>query len=249
MQDKYNYYEIKPSQRLNDCIQAYWVMTDIAVNKTLTVFPDGCFDMVMYINENDDNTIFITGLWDKNIEVNLYKNANVVGVRFYPISVDLLFDNTLRELKNTKTEFSTSILKQSKDIDLSILYDLKNIEEIIAFYNFYFEHILEGEDYGSIFEYISFISAQQRVKDVADIMRVSTRQLLREHKNKLGITTKNYINIIRFIKAKAMLMDGENLSDIVFDCGYFDESHFIKEFKRYTSYTPKDFLKHVRFIQ
>ncbi len=245
MANTFRYYEIKPAEILNNYIKEYWIIDDVKDNCSIEVFPYGCFDIVVYINKNTNNTILITGIWSKKISVDIYKDIDVIGVRFRPNSVDLLFDINVNELQNIKQSFSEDMLKKSDEIDLSILYDSKKPDEIINFYNFYFKYILAGAKFNSIFDYISSLSENYTVNEFAKVIGISERQLLREYRNKLGITTKDYISILRFIKAKNMLVHGMNLNDIVFACGYSDESHLIRDFKKHTSYTPKEFLNHV----
>ncbi len=243
MKNNYKYYEVKPSEVLSKCISDYWFIEDVKKDDVIEVFPDGCFDLVIYMNKDTENTVLITGIWSKKIVVNVYKDTDVLGVRFYPSSIDILFDIKVNALKDMTQRFSKNMLKKSDEIDLSLLYQSKNMDEILNFYNFYFKYIIEKEKYGSVFDYISFLSENYTVNEFAKIIGISERQLLREYRNKLGVTTKDYISIIQFIKAKNMLLNGVSFSDIVFDCAYSDESHFIRAFKKYTSYTPKEFLK------
>ncbi len=245
MNNNYRYYEIEPEKCLRKYISAYWVIKNVRSDDAIEVFPDGCFDMVIYIDKHANNTIYITGIWSEKIVANIYKDVDVVGVRFQPSSIDVLFDINVNQLNNMKQEFSKSMLKMSDEVDLSILYHSKSIDEIISFYNYYFKYIIEKDNYHSVFDYICFLSENYTVNEFATIIGISERQLLREYRDKLGITTKMYLSIMRFIKAKNMLINGVNHSDIVYECGYSDESHFIKDFKKYTSYAPKDFLNHV----
>ncbi|MEZ4747997.1 MAG: helix-turn-helix domain-containing protein [Calditrichia bacterium] len=40
--------------------------------------------------------------------------------------------------------------------------------------------------------------------------------------------------------------DYVNLTEIGYDNGFADQSHFIRSFKRYTGKTPKEFLQHIQ---
>jgi AraC-like DNA-binding protein len=60
----------------------------------------------------------------------------------------------------------------------------------------------------------------------------------------LGFTPTQFIKIIRFRKSVEKLFAGYgNLTDLAYDSGYYDQSHFIKEFYRYAGNKPSDFLK------
>ncbi|WP_246552287.1 DUF6597 domain-containing transcriptional factor [Vallitalea pronyensis] len=92
------YYEIKPNNILKDYIESYWVMKDIKEDYSSVVEPDGCFDIVIYFFD-DRNKVLLTGIWEKPIIVNSYKDVSVLGVRFYHISINLFFDYKINELK------------------------------------------------------------------------------------------------------------------------------------------------------
>ncbi len=85
------------------------------------------------------------------------------------------------------------------------------------------------------------------ISDFADYTHMSARQLNRFYQNKLGITPKTYANIIRFIEAKTLLEQDFEMSllEIAGRCNYYDQSHFIKSFKKYTGLTPVEFKERI----
>ena len=66
------------------------------------------------------------------------------------------------------------------------------------------------------------------------------RQLEIKFKKEIGISMKEFINIKRFKKIKESLKSSnKSLTEIAVENGYYDSSHFCKEVKKYTGYTPK----------
>ncbi len=55
---------------------------------------------------------------------------------------------------------------------------------------------------------------------------------------------KKYSDIIRAQTAITYL-NSTNLMDVIIDLGYYDQAHFIRDFKQYTSLTPKSFVDQV----
>jgi transcriptional regulator GlxA family with amidase domain len=70
------------------------------------------------------------------------------------------------------------------------------------------------------------------------------RQLERNFKKQIGVSPKQLGKVIRLQTALKMLLDqkSENLTDIAYESEYFDQSHFIKDFREFTGINPKDFL-------
>ena len=71
--------------------------------------------------------------------------------------------------------------------------------------------------------------------------------LLRHFKKAYGCTPKHYALNIRIEHAKKLLQEGSSLALCAQYCGFVDQSHFHRFFKRYTALTPKEYQ--VNFIQ
>ena len=83
----------------------------------------------------------------------------------------------------------------------------------------------------------------------ADRYNKGERWLQKHYSQVYGMSFKQMQNNLKFQKAIATLFKAIqlsrpiNLTDLAFDCGYFDQAHFIKDFKRFTGMTPGQFLR------
>ncbi|HKX82802.1 MAG TPA: helix-turn-helix transcriptional regulator [Pyrinomonadaceae bacterium] len=72
---------------------------------------------------------------------------------------------------------------------------------------------------------------------------LSTRQFERKFKELAGLPPKLYSRIVRFQAATRYKFDGErDLTEIAYACGYYDQSHFINDFREFSGYTPKEYF-------
>ncbi len=56
---------------------------------------------------------------------------------------------------------------------------------------------------------------------------------------------KEYARIVKFQKALWLMQRGEsNYAGIAAECGYSDQSHFIRNFNELSGYTPEALIKH-----
>ncbi|MEZ4793668.1 MAG: AraC family transcriptional regulator [Gelidibacter sp.] len=81
------------------------------------------------------------------------------------------------------------------------------------------------------------------VYDIAKKIDLSEKQFNRNFMESTGISPKLYSRLERFYYAvMKMKQDHESLTSIALDSGYFDQAHFINEFKKFTQITPKQYL-------
>ena len=74
------------------------------------------------------------------------------------------------------------------------------------------------------------------------------RKLERKFAKQVGTSPKQLCRIIRFQKAlKTMLNDDKALTDIGYENEFFDQAHFIKDFKDLTGISPKEFYTNKNF--
>jgi AraC-like DNA-binding protein len=70
------------------------------------------------------------------------------------------------------------------------------------------------------------------------------RKLERLYNKYVGVSASTFSTLNRFHTSFNHLLynDFSKLSDLAYDNGYFDQTHFIKVFKRFTGNTPKSFI-------
>lgn len=78
------------------------------------------------------------------------------------------------------------------------------------------------------------------IEEIASLGCLSLRQFERVSKARIGISPKLFARIVRFSKAYRIREEQSHLSwtQIAHECGYFDQMHFIKDFKTFAGITP-----------
>lgn len=82
------------------------------------------------------------------------------------------------------------------------------------------------------------------VKDLSDSLYISRDAFEKRFRKAVGTAPKQFADIVRMkaLIGRAHLTD--SLLDSALSAGFFDQSHFIRNFKRFTGLTPKDFFRH-----
>jgi AraC-like DNA-binding protein len=86
---------------------------------------------------------------------------------------------------------------------------------------------------------------QFSIKQLVEYTGYTERHLERKFKECIGLNPKRFGNVVRlhhFLKLLKDKPDDTNLTTICYDAGFSDQSHLIKEFRKHTGITPKEYL-------
>ncbi len=83
------------------------------------------------------------------------------------------------------------------------------------------------------------------LKDFSDLLPVSRKSFIQKFRKYYFLTPGEYLNLYKVNRAVALIKTDPagRLTDIGLDSGFYDQSHFIRVFKKMTGQTPKEFLK------
>ncbi len=82
-----------------------------------------------------------------------------------------------------------------------------------------------------------------RVAALAAELGMSERQLERRFLERVGVSPKRFASLCRLERASALARDGRPLADVAIEAGYFDQSHFVREFRRFAGAPPGAVLR------
>jgi AraC-like DNA-binding protein len=80
----------------------------------------------------------------------------------------------------------------------------------------------------------------ESVAAIARQTNMSAKHFIQLFKDEVGLTPKKYSRLLRFQKALRIIRQSHSIdwSDVAMVCGYYDQSHFIKEFSSFSGLTP-----------
>lgn len=76
---------------------------------------------------------------------------------------------------------------------------------------------------------------------LSDLVRANKYHLLRAFSRAKGVTPYRYVQTVRINRAKNLIRTGRSLSDVAFETGFSDQSHFSSFFKNFIGITPKKY--------
>ena len=251
----------KPCKLLQPYVRYYWVFKSNQPQNTLT-FPIGCPQIIfhkqmpLYIPElnTSQDRLAISG--QVNFPSHLYANGNVemIVVVFHPHTMSMflnlptsLFYNqevSGYSLENKKLNELAIRISGCEDNSVCINYIEKWLLSQIANNLSETSYNIKRMD-AAIRQIYSF--PQTTVTELSSITCLCKKQFERLFHSLVGMNPKEYARIVRFQKALAQMQHqtGKEISQaqIAYTSGYSDQSHFIREFKKLSGYTPMSLLK------
>lgn len=86
-------------------------------------------------------------------------------------------------------------------------------------------------------------SGAYTVSDVVGQLGMSSRRFIRSFAEQVGLTPKRYCRVRRFQQALSAIERGDRLSwaAVAASCGYYDQAHFIHDFRAFAGLTPTEY--------
>ena len=245
---------IRPREELHEYVRYYWVLECDEPCSVLT-FPIGCCQIIfhkkspLYIPELNKHQDAFTISGQVNFPAHIQSDGNLemlVAV-FYPHTISLFIDTPPSSFCNL--EISGYDLENPKINEVATrIFECENhIESISILEKWLLEKIKPSLNLKrsafSINQLLNHPSLS--INSLADSACLSNKQYQRIFKEFVGMNPKEYARIVRFQKALWMMQCGErNFAGIAAGCGYADQSHLIREFKRMAGHTPQTLLNH-----
>jgi len=239
------YNQFNPHPELRDYIDAYWrVSGNDKELVTEKILPDGCVDIIFNLGDNcvtdndryimQNEKVYLVGPMANFKENRMNSETNLLGIRFRPGAFSAFYNfSSLHEITDQTIEFDKNL---SPDLQKTIQYSFSYLNHFFLNQLTKPAHLLLA-----IVADIQNHKGQINVRTLAQRHFITTRQLERNFRQHIGISPKEFINLIRYQFTLPVIQNksaDRSLSDIAFEYGYYDHAHLTNEIKRYTGLTP-----------
>ncbi len=240
-----HYREFLPSAPLQPYVHCYWLLqseTALPSPFACRFVPDGCVEI--FIDCKAFAGLFIIGITDKPAIVSLNGRMEYFGVRFMPGGIHAFFPLHLREITNKIISCQALWGNRFREFELALFSAASTRERINRAEAFLTRRLLENNRHPdarllAALEKIYHQRGQIPVeKSLSAVM--SPRQLRRFFDTYIGFSPKTFSRIVRFQSVLAALRrePQNDLLSLSFDFGYYDQAHFIHEFKEFYGLPP-----------
>lgn len=255
-----NYQTFESNQDLAAFIKCYWALEspEEETPEKQTIVPDGCMEMIFHYGNlykqylNNGNSIiqpkcFVIGQLTQPLQIEPTGETGIFSVRFHPEGFLPFTTFPIKKMENTAVSLEKLFGKDGQEIEQLVLNANSTSERIKLIEKFLLDRLTDIEIIDRIVkstvETIMTANGQFSVDELSKVTQVNRRQLLRKFSSAIGLSPKQLSRTIRLQSALKMLLNDQfsNLAELAYENDYYDQAHFIKEFKEFTGSTPKEF--------
>lgn len=181
----------------------------------------------------------------------LKDKGQVLGVKFHPGAFYPFLQQPVASFKDDALPFNAVFDDDLEQLEGRLLCserDESMVELVEAFMRQYLpEHDPKTVEAGRMVECIMNEKTILKVDDLAERFNYSKRTLQRLFRQYVGVSPKWVIQRYRLHEAAERMAAGEagNWLQLALDLGYFDQSHFIRDFKAIVGVSPAEYARHV----
>jgi AraC-like DNA-binding protein len=234
--------EYKPTAELSPYVEFFWSgQFNINAQSLLSqrVIPNGYIELIIHLTDSHcelyngsgfssspDNLLI--GLFTKPYDVHFREQVNVFGIRFKPEGIYHLYGLPASEIQANFADMESITGRNFREYS-SRICESKKTTEMIRLSEIYLRKNINTNKMNLYYlnraaEIIRRSKGQLTIDELAGKVYISSRQLEREFRDKIGMSPKSYMRIARLNEVNRHIQDGQRkeLTNLSYECGYTD---------------------------
>jgi AraC-like DNA-binding protein len=255
------YKEYRPAKSLERYVKCYYSIEcddhEVVEEKA---FATGCIEIMFALDgrhwqTRKDKTFLDTApvqLWGQILDPLTFRSIgrnDIFGIRFYPATASFLLRDDVNNFNNGVFDLSDVLGNAINELH-SKLRDEASVPARVTLVDTYLISRLSAHSKSiakidlvqAVMDEVTHRDFFDNIDNVASRYGITSRYLQKIFVQYTGLTPKLYARINRFQNSLLLIgKGGMSLTDASYECGYFDQSHFIREFRSFTGISPSAF--------
>ena len=246
----------KPNKLLTEYVRTVLIVEGFSESPsdTLPAFTQG-MPALLCRTEKDpaghENILQLT-LFGKSIPDDSWtigKSTTIIAYFFKPFVLAGLFKIAAKELSKTPVDLGNWSPHKFNALRMQLIYAASTPGKIETLDHLLIQQQIENQKLCEIIRFatdrIMYHSEKEVISEIRKELKLNERTFQRIFKKYVGVTPTQYRRICQFQFSFGQLRSKQfsKISDVAFDNGFADHSHFIRSFKEFTDTTPNDYLQ------
>jgi AraC-like DNA-binding protein len=208
-------------------------------------------EVKVFNSEGNAQKTFASGVYAQSRTFRKFvieKEFGMLGVYLYPQTIPLLFNIPANRLSDYNLEIASVFGKEGSILEDRVMCAATHQHRIALISDFLQKKLIEPQKKSSYLGATirNAISTGQMpsVSEMASNCNLSVRQIERDFQSLSGFSPRLFSKLTRFRSLMENIERKTNsMTDLAYEFNYYDQSHFINEFKRFTGLSPTQYFK------
>jgi len=257
-----NYHFSKPSLQLSPWVKQYWGLENCVpagCEHIQRIVPNGLMELMFYLCDKPgslskskqiaENTI-VTGQLKDHYDLLVKGTMNLFSVTFQPHGAMMFFNIPISEFCNQNIPLRYFFKEKVDEVEEQLYKTSCFQDKVTIIENFLMELLrrnikkYEAARISKIISCINNSKGNMNIDELSDKACLSRKQFERTFTKCIGTTPGNFLRVVRFQHAIFTRQRKPNtpLANLASECGFYDQSHFVSEFKTLSGLTPGKFF-------
>ena len=249
---------VAPSSGLAELIECYWIVeSHDPAPRQQKIIPDGFPEIIFHYGDpyriklgrrwEPQSKSLLAGQLSKFFFLENTGVSGIIGIKLKPAALTHLFDCTMHRYTDQVVDLHEAFGNRLQAME-SELRSRKSHDAMIVILDRTFMELAEAAPVAAtnIDKAIDLVFDSKGMIPVADLaaaIGVGERQVERLFKKYVGLSPKLYARVIRFNYIFQLIQEGNPVwTGIAYDSGFYDQSHFIRNFKAFTGEDPTAYI-------
>lgn len=225
-------------------INKFYEINNQGCEKIVTI-PDGCID-IEFLYQDGKIYAMLCGSHVEGMFSEIGNYDYCFGIKFNPGVFPATINASIANLVNARLDLKNYLHIYHVE---NQLFESSSFEKKVDFFTNIFsvgnEQKAEIDITSYVIEQVEKHCGAVNIAQLVDDIGYSQCYINRVFKDNIGMSIKKYADIMRMQESIQMLHKNADreMEEIYDKLGYYDQAHFIKSFKKFTTFTPKKYLE------
>ena len=254
-----------PPPPLSDFVESFWLYEDCAAPQGLErILPTGSLSVVINLREDSIRNYdrrdprrfesfggsLMVGAHSEFMVIDTACQAAVMGITFKPGGAFPFLKMPASELRDLHVPLDTLWKADGADLRTRLLEAATPDAKFRVLEQCLLAQAGRRLERNPMVEYalreMGSVPHVLTISDVVGMTGLSPKRFLAIFREQVGLTPKVYCRIRRFQEVLRLIHSGRSLewADVALSCGYFDQAHFVHDFRAFSGITPTAYAAH-----